>query len=160
MQRYDAMLEQIGIRKAALSQRILKLKSEESEQSEIIREHQEKYQQINARMDDLSQEYRKTEREIASMRKLLDDQNKQIEAGQASYHREASRLESLRNLTERYEGYGNSIRRVMEQKEKQPGIHGVVADLIKVKKKYERRRNCSSNGRWKQQRKLWFRWLR
>lgn len=137
MQRYDAMLEQIGIRKAALSQRILKLKSEESEQSEIIREHQEKYQQINARMDDLSQEYRKTEREIASMRKLLDDQNKQIEAGQASYHREASRLESLRNLTERYEGYGNSIRRVMEQKEKQPGIHGVVADLIKVKKKYE-----------------------
>ena len=137
MQRYDAMLEQIGIRKAALSQRILKLKSEESEQSEIIREHQEKYQQINAQMDDLSQEYRKTEREIASMRKLLDDQNKQIEAGQASYHREASRLESLRNLTERYEGYGNSIRRVMEQKAKQPGIHGVVADLIKVKKKYE-----------------------
>ncbi|MFR7444454.1 MAG: hypothetical protein ACLUUO_14465 [Sellimonas intestinalis] len=29
---------------------------------------------------------------------------------------EQSRLESLKNMTERYEGYGNSIRRVMEQK--------------------------------------------
>ena len=36
MQRYDAMLEQIGIRKAALSQRVLKLKSDESQQQEII----------------------------------------------------------------------------------------------------------------------------
>ena len=56
---------------------------------------------------------------------------------QTSYHREASRLESLRNLTERYDGYGNSIRRVMEQKERVPGIQGVVADLIQVNKDYE-----------------------
>lgn len=137
MQRYDAMLEQIGIRKAALSQRVLKLKSEESEQAEIIKEHQEKYHEISACMDELNQEYRKTEREVTAVRKLLDDQNKQMEIGQTAYHREASRLESLRNITERYEGYGNSIRRIMEQKERQPGIHGVVADLIKVQKKYE-----------------------
>lgn len=47
------------------------------------------------------------------------------------------RLESLKNLTERYDGYGNSIRRVMEQKSREPKILGVVADLIKVDKKYE-----------------------
>ena len=62
---------------------------------------------------------------------------KKLEQGQTAYHREASRLESLRNIAERYEGYGNSIRRVMEQKDRQPGIHGVVADLIKVEKAYE-----------------------
>lgn len=137
MQRYDAMLEQIGIRKAALSQRILKLKSEESEQSEIIKAHQKKYQEISDRMDELNRDYRKTEREVASIRKLMDEQNKQLEIAQTSYHREASRLESLRNMSERYEGYGNSIRKVMEQKPHHPGIHGVVADLIKVQKKYE-----------------------
>ena len=49
MQRYDAMLEQIEIRKASLSQRILKLKSDESEQQEIIKEHQEKYQESAGR---------------------------------------------------------------------------------------------------------------
>ena len=137
MQRYDAMLEQIGIRKAALSQRVLKLKSDESEQTEIIKAHQQKYQEISEQMDELNQDYRKTEKEVTSLRKLMDDQNKQLEAAQTSYHREASRLESLRNMSERYEGYGNSIRRVMEQKANQPGIHGVVADLIKVQKKYE-----------------------
>ncbi len=43
----------------------------------------------------------------------------------------------MKNITERYDGYGNSIRKVMEQKERNPGIHGVVADLFKTQKKYE-----------------------
>ena len=51
MQRYDAMLEQIGIRKAELSQRILKLKSEESEQEEIIAGHREKFTKISEELD-------------------------------------------------------------------------------------------------------------
>ena len=48
-----------------------------------------------------------------------------------------SRLETLKNMAERYDGYGNSIRRVMEQKSCYPGIIGVVADIVKVEKKYE-----------------------
>ena len=60
-----------------------------------------------------------------------------MEQAQAQYHQEASRLDSLKNITERYDGYGNSIRRVMEQRKKVPGILGVVADLIKVDQKYE-----------------------
>ena len=43
----------------------------------------------------------------------------------------------MRNLAERYEGYGGSIRRVMEVRNCVPGIHGVVADLISTTKKYE-----------------------
>lgn len=137
MQRYDAMLEQIGIRKAALSQRILKLKSEESEQEEIIRSHQTRYQEISGVMDELSREYRQAETQVEALRRQIDDQMKKLEIGQTAYHREASRLESLKNITERYDGYGSSIRRVMEQKDRRPGIHGVVADLIKTEKKYE-----------------------
>ena len=56
---------------------------------------------------------------------------------QSAYHMEKSKLEALSNLTERYEGYGGSVKKVMEQKEKNPGIIGVVADIIKVEKKYE-----------------------
>lgn len=137
MQRYDAMLEQIGIRKAQLNQRVLKLKSDESEQNEIIRAHKESYVKINERMDILNQEYQNVEHKIHSARTILDDQNKQFEKLQMSYHRESSRLESMRNLAERYDGYGNSIRKVMEQRTNQQGIKGVVADLMKVKKKYE-----------------------
>lgn len=45
-----------------------------------------------------------------------------------------SRLRSLQNMTERYEGFGQSIKRVMEQKPNYPGIVGVVADIIRVNK--------------------------
>lgn len=69
MQRYDAMLEQIGIRKAALSQRVLKLKSDESQQQEIIQGHQEKYKEISVQMDGIQMEYRKVEREVTSSAK-------------------------------------------------------------------------------------------
>ena len=40
-------------------------------------------------------------------------------------------------MAERYDGYGNSIRKIMEQKKNVPGIEGVVADLIKVDQRYE-----------------------
>ncbi|HBH93026.1 MAG TPA: chromosome segregation protein SMC, partial [Bacteroides sp.] len=36
-----------------------------------------------------------------------------------------------------YDGYGNSIRKVMERKTDNDGILGVVADIIKVQKQYE-----------------------
>lgn len=43
----------------------------------------------------------------------------------------------MKNIAERYDGYGNSHRRVMEQKSRNAGILGVVSDLIQVDKKYE-----------------------
>ena len=56
---------------------------------------------------------------------------------QEKYHKTKSNLEALKNITERYEGYGNSIKKVMELKDTRKGIIGVVADIIKVDKKYE-----------------------
>ena len=53
--------------------------------------------------------------EVQKLQDKLKEQSRQMEIGQTAYHREASRLESLKNITERYDGYGNSIRRVMER---------------------------------------------
>ena len=39
-------------------------------------------------------------------------------------------------MTERYDGYGNSIKRVMDNRSHEKGLLGVVADIIKVEKKY------------------------
>ena len=75
--------------------------------------------------------------EIQKIHDELKKQNDKMEIGQRTFHREESRLESLRNMAERYDGYGNSIRRVMEQKDREKGILGVVADLIQVEKDYE-----------------------
>ncbi len=136
-QRFDTMMEQIGIRKAELSQKILKLKSEEEEQSGAMKRASAKYEAITALIEEMNEECKRLEEEVYSIQGQLKNQNVQMEAGQAAYHREASRLDSLKNMAERYDGYGNSIRRVMEQKERVPGIEGVVADLIQVNKDYE-----------------------
>lgn len=137
LQRYDTMLEQINIRKAQLSQRVLKLKSQESEQGDHLTEKKARYGEICGEIEALLSESRGYEEKVGQLQQILIEENKRVETGQAAYHREASRLESLKNITERYDGYGNSIRRVMEQKTREPGLLGVVADLIKVEKTYE-----------------------
>ena len=137
MQRYDAMLEQIGIRKAELSQRVLHLKTSESEQNGQMEELQNAFEALGETVSSLKQQYQEADQKITALTADLSNQTKEMEAGQTNYHREASRLESLKNITERYDGYGNSIRKVMEQKDRNPGIHGVVADLLQAEKKYE-----------------------
>jgi len=48
-----------------------------------------------------------------------------------------SKLETLRNISERYEGYGTTVQAVMQLKSTRKGINGVVADLIRTKHEYE-----------------------
>lgn len=137
IQRYDTMMEQNQIRRAEVSQRLLRLRSEENEQEDSLKELQEKYETVSEKIEDLTEESRTYEEAVEKIRRELLRQNQQAEQGQTAFHREASRLESLKNITERYDGYGNSIRRCMEQKSREPGLLGVVADLIKVEKAYE-----------------------
>ena len=136
-QRFDAMKEQLDIRKAGISQRILSLKTQEEEQQSAIDQAQKEYDTITKAIQETREEGSRLTKEIHAIQETLKQQNTQLEKEQTSYHREASRLESLRNITERYDGYGNSIRRVMEQKNREPGIKGVVADIIHVEKNYE-----------------------
>ena len=75
--------------------------------------------------------------QYVSWKNKLREANETLQKERDTYHRQASRLESLKNIAERYDGYGNSIRKVMEQKKNHPGILGVVSDLIQVDKKYE-----------------------
>lgn len=137
VQRFDAMLEQLNIRKAEISQRILRLKSEEEVLEKERLNAQKQYDAVTAVIHSTNEECVRLDGEVQKLQNELKKQNSQMEIGQTAYHREASRLESLKNITERYDGYGNSIRRVMEQKNREPGIKGVVADIIHVQKDYE-----------------------
>lgn len=137
VQRFDAMLEQLNIRKAEISQRILRLKSEEEVLEKERLNAQKQYDAVTAVIHSTNEECVRLDGEVQKLQDELKKQNSQMEIGQTAYHREASRLESLKNITERYDGYRNSIRRVMEQKNREPGIKGVVADIIHVQKDYE-----------------------
>ncbi len=135
--RYDTMTEQINIRKAELTSRLLRIKSDEAQQEAVISQLQEEFEKINGEIRSLNESQEQKEEKLALIREELSGKDQKLRDAQVSYHQEKSRLEALTNLTERYEGYGGSIRRVMEHKEKEKGIIGVVADIIKVDKKYE-----------------------
>lgn len=137
IQRYDTMLEQVQIRKAEVSSKILSIKTEESDNEAGLAEAKKAFEEVHGVICGYHVRKSSIEQEIETHVKNLREFNHLLETGQNAYHREASRLESLKNLTERYEGYGNSIRRVMEQRQKRSGILGVVADLLKVEKDYE-----------------------
>ena len=137
LQRYDTMMEQISIRKVALNQRHLRLKSEAAQLDASEEEYKLQKQNIEETIEKLIRQGNRCEDQIKKYQAEISKTSQQLENEKTAYHREASRLESLKNITERYDGYGNSIRRVMEQKKNVSGIKGVVADLLKVEKNYE-----------------------
>ncbi len=137
LQRFDTMLEQINIRKAELLSRVMSLKTEERSQLDGLEEQKQTFEDLSGKVKSKKEEMSKVQEKLDDCAKVIEEANQKLETSQTAYHRNSSRLESLRNMAERYDGYGNSIKKVMEQKDRNQGIHGVVADLIHTGQKYE-----------------------
>ncbi|MBS6516702.1 MAG: chromosome segregation protein SMC [Clostridium sp.] len=136
-QRYETMLEQVDVRRSEVTQKLLRFKSDESVQEEELKKEETHLNQAQEELQELQELEEKTAFQLNAAEEEGSVLASQLNRSQQDYHISHSKLESLRNLAERYEGYGNSIRRVMEQKSRISGIHGVVADLISTSKKYE-----------------------
>lgn len=136
-QRYEAMLEQVQVRRSEVCQKILKFKSDESVQDESLTEELNKLEDVDLRIGSLKLRQGESEARVTELEQEVHRFRTNLNNKQQEYHTSYTKLESLRNLAERYEGYGNSIRRVMEAKDRLHGIHGVVADIITVPEKYE-----------------------
>ena len=85
----------------------------------------------------MNKKQKATEQEIVAIREEMSRKDTELRKTQGLYQQEKSRLDALANITERYEGYGGSVKKVMERKDTVPGIIGVVADIIKTESKYE-----------------------
>jgi chromosome segregation protein len=135
--RFDTMFEQVNIRKAELNSRLLRAKSDEAEQTETIKKLEEEFEAVTAAIKELTEQQELMDERLAGVREELAGKDQKLRDTQILYHQQKSKLEALSNLTERYEGYGGSVKAVMEQKDSEKGIIGVVADIIKVDPKYE-----------------------
>ena len=83
------------------------------------------------------EDQKKKEEDSSAKKAQLEKLDNDLRDAQVKYHQDKSTFEALSNITERYEGYGGSVKRVMEEKDKNKGLIGVVADIIKTEKKYE-----------------------
>ena len=136
-QRFETLLEQVNVRRSEVSQKLLKIRSDDSVQEEQLKVEEQKLEGLKKEMEAQEKDRQRTEGEIGRLNGESVRLNRNLTEKQREYQTSYTKLESLRNIAERYEGYGNSIRRVMEVKDRVRGIHGVVADLISTEKKYE-----------------------
>ena len=136
-QRFETMLEQIGIRRSEIDARLLRFKEEDGGAKEQSEKAQAELVKIREKISELASLSSAAEQRVNALQNVIHTLDRTLDADQVAYHREASRLESLKTLAEHYEGYGGGIQKVMEQRKKNPGIHGVVADLLETDAKYE-----------------------
>lgn len=135
--RYDAMLENISYRKTQLNQRYLQFKSDEMKDKEDYEKHNEDLKKIEKEVAVILEGLDKVDSELDKNTIDTNNNKQRLFNANNEYAGVKSKAEALRNITERYDGYGNSIKQVMSQKDSNPGIIGVVADIIQVNKEYE-----------------------
>ena len=133
----DTMKEQVNIRKAELTGKLVRARSDESKQEETLKNLRDEFDSITAEISEMNKKQKETESKVVSIREDMTKKDTELRKTQELYQQEKSRLEALANLTERYEGYGGSVKKVMERKDDTKGIIGVVADIIKTEPKYE-----------------------
>ncbi len=137
LNRYEVMEEQLHFRNS----QIMKKSVEAASQIDIFKEDLEICEEDEAmnqeNLQKAKQILEESEKQIEDYKEKEQQLSDRYQSFNERYQRERSRLDTLRNMAERYDGYGISIRKVMEQKKFYPGIAGVVADIIHVKKEYE-----------------------
>ena len=136
-QRYEAMMEQVQVRRSEVVQKLLKSKSDESVQEEQKKEEIKKLEEVKDQLKALAEAQDSSTGRIGELESEVSRLTRNLNLKQQEYRADDTKLESLKNLAERYDGYGNSIRRVMEVRSRVRGIHGVVADIITTQKEYE-----------------------
>ncbi len=137
LSRYEAMEEQLGIRNAEYSRRLLGLNNElnDYKNRSVILERE--LEEAHQNWETADQEYNQVSQSCEEMERRLSSLQKEVDAGRQDYLRKRSRYDTLVSINEKYEGYHKSIQHIMEQKKKNPGIIGVVADIIHIEKQYE-----------------------
>ncbi len=137
LERCVTMKEQTDIHRASLNSALLNDQTDTAQITSRLKEAEERWKDVSDGVKALEDRSAGIDKKRQEWREKLATARQKRDELSSRYHQAVSRRDSLRNIAERYDGYGNSIRKVMEQKGSRPGIHGVVADLIHVSSEYE-----------------------
>lgn len=141
IQRFSTMLENVESRKIVLDTRKKTINSIEKEiENKLKRNNSERTvnlkekQNLSQKKSDLLETIAQNDFEIANLNKLIKEKDEILQTTK-------SKLKALSEISDQYEGYSYSIKKIMELKKSNTsdskGILGVVADLIQVNKTYE-----------------------
>ena len=101
-QKLDTTLEQINIRKSELNQRLLARKSQEADLNSVYETYEAELATVNAELQKLKAKETALFDRVRGWRSEINENTRRFEEAQMNYHNQQSRLESLRNIAERY----------------------------------------------------------
>ncbi len=87
-------------------------------------------------LEKLNAEYTEAEDALTEAEKNYRDADYTLSELKQKVQIDSGRLESVKSMQERYEGFQPAVRSVMEAKKRISGIEGTVADLVSVQEKY------------------------
>ena len=137
IKKFEAILEQNKIEKAQVNKELISYKSKQEELSLELSTLNENKQKFNGEIEEKKKATSNLNVEIETLQKQVEQNRNLLNEARSDYERDKTKLESLIDLTESYEGYGGTIKAVMEKKNQIKGIVGVVGDIINLNKKYE-----------------------
>ena len=108
--------------------------------TEQVREAMARLRDEEARRDELKSQSADHNLRVQALNDRLQALSTQVTECQNQRQSADSRMKLLREMQRDYEGYNNSVKQVLLQARRNPnsGVHGVVADLIRVPEKLER----------------------
>ena len=136
-QKYDTMSEQTELRTVELNGKLLQARSQEADARSELRQGKKTMKEIQEAIARCKADMETVKGKEQEIRQKLLQARQAADGARGALHQAKALFDSVQNLAERYEGYGMSIRRLMESRSRFPGIHGVLADLIHVEKRYE-----------------------
>ncbi len=136
-QHFITLTEQNEVNESQLNGRLIMLAEAHKTHKDEELKHKKAYDDLCEIIRQKEELLKTHEERIAAFKQKLAETDNKLSEASVKYHRAQSLLESLLNLSERYEGYGHSVKKIMEQRDKNPGIMGVVAEIISTDKKYE-----------------------
>lgn len=137
IEKYDTLLEQKKIDKSNINNSLISIKSEEEKLNIELKESREKHRSITEKIDNKNKDIINTNSDIEVLQKNIHEKRINLNDYRQELERTKTRLEAIKDITERYEGYGGSVRHIMELKKENKGIIGVVGDIIRVDKDHE-----------------------
>ncbi len=133
----NTLIEQNTLKKAELTNKVLSQKNFENDYETAVETYNRELSEISERIEELTNSKAVKESEAEKLRERLTETESFLTKFQNEKIQLDSRAGALKDISERYEGYNQAIKKVMERKPYLPGIVGVVADLIEVREEYE-----------------------
>ena len=102
-----------------------------------LNDKRKEIEKIEQTIKDLNNEINDINNKIINTSEELDKVNNEYIDAQNLFHSEEARLSAIKDLLDRYEGYGNTIKAIMDNKNSFKGIKGIVAEIIETEEKYQ-----------------------